>query len=170
MLKGKTITLRNIQSKDLEQLIELWGDLSVRGEFFPLAIINETTIKQRFAENGFWGESGGHMLIIDPQGEISGAIFFFSPNPYISYIEVGYILFKQEDRGKGYTSEALSLFTDFLFYTKQIPKILLSIDPDNTGSRKVAENNGYVLEGQDKKAYYQNGEYLDVDRFARYRA
>lgn len=170
MLKGKKIALRNIQSKDLDALIALWGDLSVRGDFFPMTVMNETTIKKRFADNGFWGDTNGHMLIVDSEDKITGAIFFFSPNPYISYIEVGYILFKSEYRGLGYVSEALSLFSKYLFYTKQIPKILLNIDPDNIGSRKVAEKNGYVLEGRDKNAIFQNGEYLDLDRFVLYRS
>ncbi|MFL0810914.1 MAG: GNAT family N-acetyltransferase [Agarilytica sp.] len=165
MLKGEKIFLRNIQSKDLDALVELWGNLSSRGEYFPLTIFNETTLKQRFSENGFWGEAGGHMLIVDSRDEIQGAIFYFQPNPFLAYVEVGYILFHPDSRGKGYTSEALALFSKFLFEVKQISKILLNIDPANAGSKKVAEKNGFVLEGVDRKAMYRNGQYLDVERY-----
>lgn len=165
MLKGEKISLRNIQSKDLAELVELWGNLSVRGDHFPLTVMNEALIKQRFAENGYWGEAAGHMLMIDSRDEIQGAIFYFQPNPFMSYLEVGYIIFHPEARGQGFTSEALSLFSQFLFETKQISKILLNIDPNNNGSRKVAENNGFILEGRDQQAMFRNGTYLDVDRY-----
>ncbi len=165
MLQGENIFLRNIQSADIDTLVQLWGNLGARGDFFPLTILNETTIKQRFAENGFWSEAGGHMLIVDKSAEIQGAIFFFKPNAYVAYVEVGYILFHPNNRGKGYVSEALALFGRFLFESKQISKILLNIDPNNIGSKKVAEKNGFVLEGRDQQAVYRDGRYLDTDRY-----
>ncbi len=165
MLQGENIFLRNIQSSDIDTLVQLWGNLEARGEFFPLTILNETIIKQRFSENGFWGEAGGHMLIIDPHEDIQGAIFFFKPNAFVAYLEVGYILFHPNNRGKGYVSEALALFSRLLFETKQISKILLNIDPKNIGSQKVAEKNGFVLEGRDQQAMYRNGAYHDLDRY-----
>ncbi len=169
MLKGEKTAIRNIGSGDLGLLIQKWADLSARGDHFPLSILNETTIKKRFQDNGFWSESGGHMVIVDLEGRIVGVIFFMIPNPFLSYLEVGYILFDAGDRGKGYTSEALGLFSQFLLSSKQISKILLNINPGNTGSRKVAEKNGFVSEGLDKKAVFLNGEYRDVERFALYR-
>ncbi len=165
MLKGEKAIIRNIRSSDLEVLIQKWGDLSTRGEYFPLNILNEATIKQRFQENGFWSEGSGHMAVTDTENHIVGVIFFFTPNPFLSYIEVGYILFDTAERGKGYMSEALSLFSTFLLSSKQISKILLNIHPDNIGSRKVAEKNGFVSEGIDRKGVFMGGQYQDIERF-----
>lgn len=169
MLQGEKTSIRNIRSSDLDTLIQGWGNLSTRGDYFPLSILNETTIRQRFQENGFWTEGGGHMVIVDGQDQVVGVIFFLTPNPFLAYVEVGYILFDTAARGNGHTSEALALFAKFLLDSKQISKVLLNIHPDNIASRKIAEKNGFVSEGIDRQAIFLGGQYSDAERFVLYR-
>ncbi|MCP6657804.1 GNAT family N-acetyltransferase, partial [Klebsiella pneumoniae] len=69
------------------------------------------------------------------------------------------------DRGKGYMSEALSLFSSFLFESKPIPRLQLTVVVGNESSRKVAEKCGYRYEGTLRKAAFLAGKYVDLELF-----
>jgi RimJ/RimL family protein N-acetyltransferase len=86
------------------------------------------------------------------------------------YYELGYLVFSQEDRGKGYASAAVSLLTGYLFNNRPINKLLLSIVPENGASRRVAEKCGYSLEGIDRQAVFIQGRFRDLERYSLVRA
>jgi RimJ/RimL family protein N-acetyltransferase len=51
--------------------------------------------------------------------------------------------------------------TDHLFLTKEIARIQVSTDTENTASQKALEKAGFVKEGTMRKAWYTGGEYRD---------
>jgi len=63
-------------------------------------------------------------------------------------------------------TEALGLITRFLFKCKKISRLQLGVMPGNAPSEKVAQNNGYQLEGTARKAYFNNGENWDVNIYS----
>ena len=60
--------------------------------------------------------------------------------------EIGYWL-TREAAGKGYASESVCLLEDEAFAGDGLNRILIKCDPDNLPSVKVAEHNGYRLDG-----------------------
>lgn len=165
MLSGAKITLRVLKSNDLDKYINCWTSLSARGHYFPQVVFNEVYWKKRFAENGLWGDDSGHMAIVNVNDEIIGAIFFFKPQLFFSYLEIGYIIFSEDERGKGHTTEAVKLFCKYLFDTKPINKLVLNINPDNVASKSVAQKCLFRSEGIDRGATFSHGEYCDIERF-----
>lgn len=79
--------------------------------------------------------------------------------------EVGYWLGK-EFWSKGYLTEALRAVIDFGFKELNLNKIFATHYLYNLGSERVMQKSGMVLEGLQKQEYLQNGEFLDVKRYA----
>lgn len=72
------------------------------------------------------------------------------------------MIFKKEDRGKGYMSEACEMFIDFLFLSRQIPRLQLCFFEGNEPSIKIGKKMGFTYEGTLRKAAYHRGKFLDV--------
>ena len=166
MLEGENVVLRLFEESDLEAFAKLHNRYAERGEYYPIGIQSLTQYRKRFSENGFWEEDQGSMLIVDRQGRMLGMIFFFKAAPHHEGFEVGYTLFKRQDRGQGVVSEALRLFSAYLFEWKKTPRLQLLIARGNAPSRRVAEKCGYEREGTLRKSFFLRGEYMDCDLFS----
>lgn len=166
MLKGNKISIRPVKKTDLEGLLEWLNNPDSHGEFLPFNLTSETKLQSQFSENGFISETSEQYLIVNPCDEIIGSIWAFKSVPYFDAIEVGYQIFKPQDRQQGYTTEALQIFHQYLFQTKRINRIELRIATDNKASEKVALKLGFVLEGTNREAAYSNGKLHDMNIYA----
>ncbi len=167
MLQGKRVCMRTVRESDLELIYRLMTDVSEKGMYWLIDIPAEPAFRRGFAEKGFWSENFGRMLITDKEqaGKIVGEIIYFRNADYRAGYEVGYQVFRREDRGQGYMSEALALLSAFLFESKPIPRLQLTLVAGNEASRKVAEKCGYRYEGTLRKAAFLAGEYVDLEMF-----
>ncbi|WP_371365416.1 GNAT family N-acetyltransferase [Sporomusa rhizae] len=167
MLQSKKVCLRTVRESDLELIYKLMTDVSEKGEYWLIDIPAEPAFRRGFAERGFWHDNFGRLLMVDQEqaGRIIGEIIYYRNADYRAGYEVGYQIFKREDRGKGYMSEALALFSSFLFESKPIPRLQLTVIAGNEASRKVAEKCGYRYEGTLRKAAFHAGKYVDLELF-----
>jgi RimJ/RimL family protein N-acetyltransferase len=69
---------------------------------------------------------------------------------------------KQEQRRKGYASEALLLVLRYYFQELRYQKITVSIYSFNEPSIKLHESLGFQQEGRIRRAIYTKGQYFDV--------
>jgi RimJ/RimL family protein N-acetyltransferase len=167
MLKGERVVLRLVREDDLEELFDLDADVYARGQYFPLHLRSYVGLRTRYNEDGMWGESSGTMLIVDKvDNRILGTISRFKANHYYNAVEIGYILFRTEDRGKGLGSEALNLFSRYLFDSMTISRIQIQVEPDNHASRRVAEKCGFLFEGTARCALMSRGVDVDINIFS----
>ena len=166
MLKGEVITLRPVRESDLDYLREVDLDLDARGDYWPRSIMSEVAFRREFQDTGFWGENFGRLLIEDKGGAVIGEILFFKTVQYLDEFEIGYRLFGKHHWSKGATTEALKLLTAYLFETRNINRLRLCIDSDNTGSRRVAEKGGYKHEGTQRGAMFNRGRHHDMELYA----
>lgn len=166
MLKGSKVLLRTIREADLDVLFELMSNVNNRGEYFPIYLRSEPLTRKEFHETGFWTDEKGWLLICDLENKIVGLIDFFKEPSYFNGLELGYILYDQDSRNKGYVSEAVSLLVKFLFSTKMINRIQLLILPANIASKKVAEKCGFKFEGVARGAFFHDGTNRDVEVYS----
>ena len=103
-------------------------------------------------------------------GELLGHIEFFETVGYLDELELSYILYSTEHRGRGIATEAVRLLTGYLFDRTKTNRIRLVIHPGNAPSRRVAEKSGYTLEGVARGAWYHRGRNHDVVVWAILRA
>ncbi|MFX1387668.1 MAG: GNAT family N-acetyltransferase, partial [Promethearchaeota archaeon] len=80
-------------------------------------------------------------------------------------VEIGYYMIMSE-RKKGYCTEALKLFVDFLFLLRAIERIQATTDSRNGASQRVLEKAGFTKEGTMRKVLFMKGEYVDISLFS----
>ena len=166
MIKGTKINLRTFREKDLEQFHLLDSDISNRGEYYPMDITSEPALKKWFNENGIWDESFGRMLILDKEDNILGYINYFKSISYFDSLEIGCILFDKNNRNKGIITEAVRLFVNYLFRSKNINRLEIRAHVDNIASQKVAEKCGFVYEGLNRGAVMYKDSYADLKQYS----
>lgn len=166
MIKGKNITLRVVLEKDLDILFQYYSDIENRGEFFPIWLPSEAVFKNDFKRHGFWGDNQRRLVIANKEDHIIGSIWFYNSIDYFDALEIGYILFDTESRNKGYMTEALSLLVRYLFATRKVYRLQLTVVVGNTASKRVAEKCGFRSEGIARKAVFLHGKNVDVEWFS----
>ncbi|MFT9497352.1 GNAT family N-acetyltransferase [Anaerosolibacter sp.] len=163
MLEGKKINLRLIEDKDIPTMLALMNNLNQRGEYLGIDLYHETKIQKHYADAGFWENDFGRMLITDKNDCILGAITFFKGVGDSEGYEVGCQIYTKEDRGKGYSTEAIKIFCAYIFSLKPIQRLQVCTASENIAARKVAEKCGFVYEGTMRKAFFARGKYHDLD-------
>ncbi|MCY4622218.1 MAG: GNAT family protein [bacterium] len=161
-LRGDLISLRLVRSADIDSLFELLNDLSTRGALGHF-LKSETDIRHRFAQDGYWSDNSGMLLMIDADAQIVGWIAFTPVVYYFHGYEISYQVLGEQYSGKGYATEALGLLTEYLFSTKLMHRLQLSIRPDNVASRRVAEKCGYTQEGVMRSIAFSHGRFHDME-------
>ena len=163
MLEGPNVILRLLNESDLKELCSLWANLADRGEFFPLSLHPLAEVRKKVAETGWWNDEQGHMLITAKDGRMLGSIFTFKADQFRNVHEIGYSVFRPADRGQGTMSEALRLFSAYLFEAKPVPRLQLLVAVGNAPSRRVAEKCGFRHEGVLRQYIFIRGKYHDCD-------
>ncbi|AMP11450.1 acetyltransferase family protein [Collimonas arenae] len=111
-------------------------------------------------ENGFSQDDYERLLIIGENNVVVGEIVHFKiRTPYTR--EIGYWLFDENFRGRGYVSEAVQLLADHLFRSRPINRIEIIASSENDGSKRVAEKAGFRFEGVLRQYVFMGGKYHD---------
>jgi ribosomal-protein-alanine N-acetyltransferase len=166
LARTATIAIRRIQAADLEQIGRFAFTVSITE---PLN--DPDKLNRAFSAGGFWQAESGAVAIVDvTTGRLIGTSQFYRSAPCIHGYELGYILHDPADRGRGYASQAVRLFSDLLF--AEIPNFhrqQLIIEVWNTASWKLAERCGFVREGLLRSAGFGSGDPSDCFLYARTR-
>lgn len=162
MLVGQRVILRPFRREDLVGLYDLVADVREIGEFWPLGCISEPRWFKRFEETNWWTEESKLFLVTDRGGRRIGQVNVYKASQSCHGWELGYRIYRPEDRGKGYMTEAIRLATAYLFGEAPIGRVQILLDPRNVGSRTVAERAGFTLEGTLRHAHFDRGEYRDL--------
>jgi RimJ/RimL family protein N-acetyltransferase len=111
-----------------------------------------------------WAE-GGALFAVEPRegGELLGSIGLFPPSD--GYAEAGYWT-APGARRRGFTAEALRVLTAWALDELGLRRVELVVDPDNAGSRGVAERAGFRAEGVVRQRFLHRGQPSDVVLYA----
>ena len=166
MIRGKNVTLDTVREGDLDSLFAFLSDIENRGEFFPIMIPSEAIFKKDFRDTGFWQEGFGRLLICDKNERIVGSIWYFKTASYYDGLEIGYHMFDVESRNKGLMTESLALLVQYLFTSKKINRLQLTVMLQNLASRRVALKCGFKLEGITRGAIFHKGQNHDLEMYS----
>jgi [ribosomal protein S5]-alanine N-acetyltransferase len=166
MIRGRSIALRVIRESDVTTLLNLENDLERRGDFVPNRLRAEPVFRKEFQETGFLTEDTGKLLIVNAEDHILGTAGYFRPVFYMDALEIGYSVTDPTLRGKGVATEAAGLLVGWLFKTKKIARVQLTLIPENAASRRVAEKSGFRFEGVLRRCVFSQGKYVDLEMWA----
>jgi len=86
-------------------------------------------------------------------GTSIGWVVHYISSQNFGWIEIGYCLVPKE-RGKGYGTEAIRIIVDYLFLTRDIPRVQAVTSVENEASQRVLEKSGFKREGTIRKALW----------------
>ena len=158
MLEGETVNLRVVEKEDLPFLKEWRNNLEFTGQYQSISQETMKDLEKQYGElvDEKW------FFIEKKDGTKIGTI---SHRSVFKIQEIGSALLPSE-RSKGYCSEAVIIMVDYLFLSKDIPRIQAHTDARNAAAQKVLEKAGFKKEGTFRKEYFVRGEWRDSCIFA----
>lgn len=101
-------------------------------------------------------------VVLKKSDQMVGMVYLNNINLINRNAVMGSLIGMDENRGKGYISEARYLIFEYGFFEVGLERISATILEDNANSRKSAEKFGYVKEGTLRKAIYKNGKFKNL--------
>lgn len=100
-------------------------------------------------------------LVIVAEGRAVGDINLFHIDTRNRAASIGLSIWRAEDRGRGYGTDAMRVLMRWGFQQLNLHRIELSVDPANERARHIYEKLGFVEEGRRREAHYGDGRYVD---------
>jgi RimJ/RimL family protein N-acetyltransferase len=165
MLTGKKVRLREFRKEDVEVINHLANEVEVQ--------INLTTRVPApmplGVEEGWYADytkkyDGDFIQFVIERldGTVIGKCGTSQTDWKNASVMVWIFIGKDENRGKGYGSEALSLLVDFIFREMNMNRVELGVFGFNERAVASYKKVGFVLEGVQRQELYRNGKYNDV--------
>ena len=162
MLEGRRVNLRVADIGDVPRLAGWFSDPAFAGEYqhFPVQV-PASHLEERIRRHELYHSEWVDFIIEDRSGEGAGWAAHYTSAPNFGWTEIGFAVTPPERR-RGYASEAASLLVDYLFLTRDCPRVQAVADADNLGSVRALEKAGFAREGVLRKALWNaRGEWAD---------
>jgi ribosomal-protein-alanine N-acetyltransferase len=161
MLTGKLSLIRPLATDDLDLLYAWYNDQEfsywVSGNW-PLA----TLLRRDEFERKMYEEDEYRYAITDQQGNLIGSVGFDEVNLTARsarlYIGIG----AKDHWGKGYGTDALQVFSRFLFQQWNFHRLHAETWQENARALACYQKLGFVVEGRLREAYFIDGKYYDA--------
>tara|TARA_B100000579_G_scaffold430871_1_gene445009 strand:+ start:984 stop:1535 length:552 start_codon:yes stop_codon:yes gene_type:complete len=166
---SKNLSLSQIDIKDIDEIHSQTSEYKQIGHLFSTKIRSKDYWLKKYKENGLWGDDYGMLKINDmSDGDLIGVIWYFVSMPYVEGFEIGFNIFNSLKREKGFATEALNIFSSYLFNAYNINRLQCNtyLPINNPSIKTLTEKTGYVYEGSMRKAVYIRGELIDLHLFS----
>ena len=100
-------------------------------------------------------------FIVEAEGRPIGDINLFHIDQRNRQASVGISLWRPQDRGQGYGSDAMRAVLRWAFDQMNLHRIELSVAPYNDAAVAVYRKLGFVDEGRRREAHFEDGAYVD---------
>ncbi len=160
MLESKNLILRTVKEADLKELYSYFDSIRLKGEYLSGELLSEHQFQLQFFETGFWGDTGGTLLLA--QGDKRVGALWFEKQSFFECLNLQFYIFHPEDRNKGLMKEALPLFCAYLFSTKRVERLQISIPDYSKAALRVAQRSGFQFEGIARSALFHRGRLVDL--------
>ena len=164
-LRDEAITLRPIRLKDSraleDQLLEnrTWlRKWEATNPYAPMSFDTRASIRNLLAHSR---DGNGLPFIVEYDGQLAGQLNVSSITwGSLSSATSGYWV-GEKFAGKGITTTAVALATDYCFYQLGLHRMEICIRPENAASLRVVEKLGFRYEGLRRRYIHINGDWRD---------
>ncbi len=148
-LKYGKITLRALEPNDIDLLyqwennLEIWEVSNTKSPFSKhiLALYIMEAAKDIYETKQL------RLIIQNEKLEAVGAVDLFDFEPYHQRAGVGILIHKNEDRSRGYASDALYALSEYALEILGLKQLYANITEDNTSSIHLFEKAGFEKSG-----------------------
>lgn len=162
-LESERLLLRQITPDDVQEVFELRSNPETM-KFIPRPLVTSheealghiKMIQDKIESN----EGINWAITLKPDNKLLGIIGHYRIKWEHFRSEIGYMLLP-EAHGKGVATEAIQLIIDYGFNKMKMHSLEGIIDPENTGSARVLEKNGFVKEAHFKENEFFEGKFID---------
>lgn len=155
---GERIYLSPVCMEDKELYTKWINDARVSDNLGASATLygieKETQFLEDMIKTGF-----GFAVILREDDRIIGNISLFDINHVHRNAQCGLVIGDEQDRGKGYGTEALRLLVKYGFETLNLNNIMLKVFEFNKIAIACYEKVGFKIVGSRRKAYFVRGDY-----------
>lgn len=161
-LIGKKILLRALEPTDLDFLYHMENDESV------WEVSNTTSPYSRFILSQYLENSHKDIFEVKQlrlvickidSNKALGSIDLFDFEPKHRRVGVGVLISSDEEKQKGYASEALELLCNYAFAHLNVHQVYANIPEDNIASIQLFEKRGFKKSGSKIDWIYSQGTY-----------
>lgn len=152
ILKGKKVQLRSIEPNDIDIIYKWENDSNIWQISNTITPFSKHIIKQ-FIDNSqydIFTTKQLRLMIDNVQNETIGTIDLFNYDPMHKRAGIGILIAENENRNKGFASDALDVLIKYCFTTLQLHQIYCNITTDNTESIHLFTQKGFKLIGTKK--------------------
>ena len=165
MIYGKRLRLRAPEQEDIPRFVQWLNDPPVRAGltlYMPLSVSNE----ERWFENMLNAPEEERSLVIEVKEENSwvplGNCGLHNIDWRNRSADAGIFIGEVNRWNQGYGTEATQLLLAHGFETLNLHRIALRVYENNPGAIRSYEKVGFTVEGRQRQAEFQSGEYWDV--------
>ena len=163
-LETERLILRRVNATDIKQIFALRSNPETM-KYIPRPLLKtaEDAMEHIAMINTKIETNEGINWAITLKGnpKLIGVIGHYRIKPEHYRAEIGYMLLP-EYHGKGIVSEAVKEAVNYGFSVMKLHSIEAILDPENHGSAKVLEKNGFVKEAHLKENEFFEGRFLDT--------
>ncbi len=162
-LQGEKLFLRALEPEDLDLIYIVENDENIWEMSSTQTPYSRFLIKQYLenAHQDIYEAKQLRLAICSYDDACLGLIDLFDFDPKNNRAGIGILILEEENRGKGYGSEALSLMVEYGRTHLHLHQLYANISTENTRSVSLFENQGFKIVGVKKDWKLVKGDYKD---------
>jgi ribosomal-protein-alanine N-acetyltransferase len=168
-LETERLSLRRADKNDASPILELRSNVETM-KYIPRPLLKSTedalehiAMIDAKIENS---EGINWAITLKNDSKLIGIIGFYRIKPEHFRAEIGYMLLPTFS-GNGIISEAINEVVNYGFNEMHLHSVEGIIDPNNLGSAKVLQKNGFIKEAHLKENEFYEGRFLDTVIYSR---
>lgn len=171
-IEGSKVILRNVKQADLKRLWSLkYGEADPEWKkwdapYLPLELIDFHTFIDKETQHKTYDEKIGAYseLLMEKDDQIIGSVVYYWEHEPSRWLEIGITIFDPQYWNGGHGTEALMMFSGYLFENLEIERVGLTTWSGNERMIAVGKKVGMQVEGRMRKCRYHDGYYYDSIR------
>ncbi len=160
--KKESIVLEPIKKSDTPMIVKWRNNQKVRKNFIFQEIFTEEMHNHWMDTKVAAGDVVQFIIRIKESGKAIGSVYFRDIDYEKKEAEYGIFIGEDEERGKGYGSEAAKLALEYAFSELKLESVFLRVFADNIAAIHSYESAGFKETQYQKNAVEHDGVYRDL--------
>ena len=160
-LQGENVYLSPASLNDVDTFAVWMNDFQVTDYTGRSSMVYSYELEKNWVNEQLLKDSYFMVIVREDNNEVIGTISLEQINSVDRTATLGIMIGKDENRNKGYGTEAIRLILDFAFNYLNLNSVFLTYLECNARARKCYDKVGFKEIGRRRKCKFVNGKYYD---------